>query len=143
MINLLITTAIIVIGGVLAAASLIVAKKPNAKDLIDKLTPYQGWTGVVMAFWGVWGVINSIRFLSILSVAPLTWIFALAASVIMLVVGFLLGFGLLTKWTLSNSPAAELRGQQIRAKLAPMQGTFGLLAIAVGLVNVIWVVALA
>jgi hypothetical protein len=143
MINLLITTAIIVVGGILAAASLIVARKPNAKDLIDKLTPYQGWTGVVMAFWGVWGIINSLRFLSVLSAAPITWIFALSASVIMLAVGFLLGFGLLTKWTLSGSPAAQLRGQQLRAKLAPMQGTLGILAIAVGLINFIWVLALA
>jgi hypothetical protein len=143
MINLLITTAIIVIGGILAAASLIVARKPDATKLIEKLTPYQGWTGVVMFFWGTWGLINSLRFMSLLSAAPLTWIFALTASVVMMVVGFLLGFGLLTKWTLANSPAAQIRGQQIRAKLAPLQGTFGLLAIAVGLVNFIWVLALA
>ena len=29
-------------GGILAAAALIIARKPNAKDLIDKLTPYSG-----------------------------------------------------------------------------------------------------
>lgn len=135
MVSALITTAIIIIGGILASASLIVARKPNAKELIDKLTPYQGWTGVVMTFWGVWGVINSLRFMSLISVAPLMWVIGLAASVIMLVCGFLLGFGLLTKWTLANSPAAQIRGQAIRAKLAPLQGTFGLLAIAVGVLH--------
>ena len=27
------------------------------KDLIDKLTPYQGWIRIVMFFWGVWETI--------------------------------------------------------------------------------------
>ena len=41
---------ITIAGGLLAASNLIIARKPNAKDLIDKLTPYQGWIGIVMLF---------------------------------------------------------------------------------------------
>ena len=64
---------ITIAGGILAASSLIIARKPNAKDLIDKITPYQGWIGIVMFFWGVWGTLDCIRGMSLLSVRPLFW----------------------------------------------------------------------
>ena len=133
---------ITIAGGILAASSLIVARKPNAKDLIDKLTPYQGWIGIVMFFWGVWGTLDCIRGMSLLSVKPLFWIFWLASSAADLIVGFMLGFGLITKYALSKNPAANAKGQQIRAKLAPLQGTFGLLAIAMGALYIVWLYVL-
>lgn len=133
---------ITIAGGILAASALIIARKPNAKDLIDKLTPYQGWIGIVMFFWGVWGVLDCVRFMSLLSARPLFWLFWLACGVADLVVGFLLGFGLITKYALSKSPAANARGQQIRAKLAGYQGAFGLFAIATGVLYIVWLYVL-
>ena len=133
---------ITIAGGILAASSLIVARKPNAKDLIDKLTPYQGWIGIVMFFWGVWGVLDCVRFLGVLSARPLFWLFWLACGVADLVVGFLLGFGLITKYALGKSPSALARGQRIRARLAGYQGTFGLLAIAMGALYIVWLYVL-
>ena len=47
----IITVVLLLAGGLLGAANLIVAKKPNAKELIDKLTPYQGWIGVALVLW--------------------------------------------------------------------------------------------
>jgi len=52
-------------GGILAASALIIARKPNAKELIDKLTPYQGWIGVVMFGWGIWEILGCLRFMSL------------------------------------------------------------------------------
>jgi len=129
---------ITIAGGLLAASNLIIAKKPNAKDLIDKLTPYQGWIGVVMLFWGIWGTFDCLRFMSLASARPLLWIFWLAASLADLTVGFLLGFGLVTKYVLGKNPAAEKRGQLLRAKLAPYQGTAGLIAIVMGVLYLVW-----
>ena len=129
---------ITIAGGILAASSLIIARKPNAKELIDKLTPYQGWIGIVMFFWGVWETINAVRHISVLSVAPLLWLFAFASAIADLVVGFLLGFGLITKYTLGSSAVARARGQQIRAKLANYQGVFGLFAIVMGTLYIVW-----
>src|SRR6185295_20320841 len=106
-----------------------IARKPNAKDLIDKLTPYQGWIGIVMFFWGVWGVLDCVRFMSLLSQRPLFWLFWLASGVADLVVGFLLGFGLITRYALSKNAAAMARGQQLRSKLVGIQAPLGLLAI--------------
>jgi hypothetical protein len=133
---------ITIAGGLLAASNLIIAKKPNAKDLIDKLTPYQGWIGVVMFFWGIWGTFDCLRFMSLISVRPLFWTFWLASSVADLVVGFLLGFGLITKYALGKNAAAQVRGQQIRQKLAGYQGGFGLLAIVMGVLYIVWLYVL-
>lgn len=131
---------ITIAGGILAASSLIIARKPDAKKLIDKLTPYQGWIGIVMFFWGVWGTFSCIRSISLLSVVPLRWTFWTMSSVADLVVGFLLGFGLITKYALSGSPAAVARGQAIRGKLAGYQGLFGLFAIAMGALYTVFMV---
>lgn len=129
---------ITIAGGILAASALIIARKPNAKELIDKITPYQGWIGIVMFFWGVWSLIDCLRFMSLLSARPLFWLFWLAAGVADLVVGFLLGFGLITKYALSRNAAAMARGQQLRARLAGYQGAFGLFAIMMGSLYIVW-----
>jgi hypothetical protein len=126
MLNGLLTIA----GGLLAASALIIARKPNAQALIDKMTPATGWIGVVMFFWGVWNAITVLRFLGSFSLLGLVISAGLVAM--QLVVGFLLGFGLITKWTLSGNAMAMARGQAIRHKLAAYQGTFGLIAIATG-----------
>jgi hypothetical protein len=138
MIDGLITIA----GGILAASALIIARKPNAKQLIDKLTPYQGWIGIVMFFWGVWETLGVVRALSLLSVRPLLWIFALGIALADLLVGFLLGFGLLTKYALGKNATAQARGQEIRAKLANYQGAFGLFAIVMGVLYLVWLYVL-
>ncbi len=62
---------ITIAGGILAASALIIARKPDAKALIDKLTPYQGWIGVVMFVWGIFELLSVIRGIRLLSVLPL------------------------------------------------------------------------
>jgi hypothetical protein len=138
----MLTGLITIAGGILAASALIIARKPNAKDLIDKLTPYQGWIGVVMFVWGLFNLINIVMHLGFWMASPLFGVFALAATITSAVVGFLLGFGLITKYALGRSPVALARGQQLRAKLAGFQGVFGLIAIALGsLYTVLYVTA--
>jgi len=128
MIDGLITIA----GGLLAASALIIARKPNAQQLIDKITPYQGWLGIVMFCWGIWDVTFVLRNLGALTHAPLWLVMSIAITAADLGVGFLLGFGLITKYTLRGNAAALARGQAIRAKLAPYQGGFGILAMCTG-----------
>ena len=129
-------------GGILAASALIVARKPNAKELINKLTPYTGWIGIVMFFWGIWGVINIIRFLGVLTHAPVMLVFAIAIALSDLAVGFLLGFGLITKYTLNGNVVARTRGENLRAKLVPYQATFGIIAIVLGVIYIVWMLTL-
>jgi hypothetical protein len=128
---------ITIAGGLLAASALIIARKPNAQQLIDKLTPYQGWIGILMFLWGIWDLLFCIRNFSALAHTPLFLVFALAITAADLVVGFLLGFGLITKYTLRGNAAAMARGQAIRARLAPLQGAFGVLAVITGSLYVV------
>ncbi len=73
----IITVAVLLAGGLLGAANLIVAEKPNAKELIDKLTPYQGRIGVVLVVWGVFDVIRIVPNLAALSENPSVEFFGL------------------------------------------------------------------
>lgn len=118
----------LVLLGVLGAASLIVAKRPDAKDAIAKLAPYQGWIGAVSALWGVWGVISSV--LSIGSIG-LVWAMVLATSVLLAALGLLLGVGVLK--TFIKDPTAQAKMDETITKLAPYQGTLGLASIGLGL----------
>src|SRR5580658_10820481 len=77
----------LVVLGILGASSLIIAKKPNAKELIAKLAPYQGWIGAVSALWGAWGIISSILSIGWLAHWPIYWITFLADSVLQFSLG--------------------------------------------------------
>ena len=116
--------------GVLGASSLIIAKRPDARELIGKLAPYQGWIGVVSAIWGAWGIISSILNLGWLTSWPILWITWLANSVLLLALGLLLGVGVLK--TFIKSAEAHFKMDQTIAKLAPYQGALGIGAILVG-----------
>lgn len=132
-INAIIGGGITAAGGVLAAASLVAKARANAKELIDKLVPYQGWIGGCMFFWGVWEVFESVRAVAHLSeVGVVSFVFMLLTAVADLLVGFLLAFGLATKYALAGSPVALERGQALRGKLATAQIPLGLLAIVMG-----------
>jgi hypothetical protein len=121
--------------GILGASSLIIAKRPDAKDALAKMAPYQGWIGAISALWGVWGVISSILSLGWLAHWPIYWITFLADSVLQLALGLLLGVGVLKSFI--KNAEAHTRMDQTIAKLAPYQGTLGLVAIGVG----VWMVS--
>lgn len=123
-----VTAIMLFLIGVLGAASLIVAKKPNAKEAIAKLAPYQGWIGAVAFCWGVWGAISAVLNLGWIGgglIIP--WATLLAASVVELVLGLLLGLGLLK--TYIKNPKAQAQLDARAARLAPKQGVFGFVSI--------------
>lgn len=126
----------LIILGILASPSLLLSKKPNAKELLDKITPYQGWIGLVFCFWGVWGIIQAILHIDILGVLPIWWITWISSSTIEAVLGFILGYGMINKFLLSKNEEAKKKGEQLLTKLAPIQGKLGLIGIFVG----IWVI---
>ncbi len=114
---------IAILGGLIATSSLIVAKKPNAQELLDKLTPYQGWIGVVLLFWSIKGLIGMLSYFSIIY---------LVANIVMFIVGFLLAYSLLSKYLLEKNETAKAKGQQLRAKLAKFQVPAGVILLILG-----------
>lgn len=130
----MLSAIIAILGGLIAASSLIVAKKPNAQELLDKLTPYQGWIGVVLTFWGVWGILQA--FLNIGSIG-LGWAIMLSVSAVEFIVGFLLAYGLISKYLLEKNETAKEKGQQLRAKLVKYQVPSGIILIVLGILSIV------
>jgi hypothetical protein len=117
---------------IIAVPSLLLSKKPNAKELLEKVAPYQSWIGIIFFFFGIWGIITAILNIGWLTTAPIWWITLLAGSVIQATLGFILGYGLLMEKVFTKSEQAKVKAIQIREKLAPKQGKLGLLGLAVG-----------
>ena len=124
----MLSSIIAILGGLIAASSLIVAKKPDAQELLDKLTPFQGWIGVVLLIWSVQGILASIRFFSVIG---------LATSGVMFVVGFLLSYALLSKYLLEKNETAKEKGQQLRAKLVKYQVPAGVILVILGILSIV------
>jgi hypothetical protein len=128
----------LVVLGILAAPNLIIAKKPEAKDIIAKMAPYQGWIG---AFSAIYGLIQVIRFLTHLNwfqhipVGSLTWI---ASGLLQLGLGLLLGIGVIKSFVSSEDAKAKM--DEMIAKLAAKQGTLGLFGIIVGLWTIVYLI---
>ena len=130
----LITTA----GGVLAASGFIIKKKPNAQEIINKIAPYQGWIGIVMFGWGVWEILAAVRTTEWLSNGwALYWSFWLLSGVADLLVGFILGFGLISTYVFRGNAAAIEKGEQVRMKLLGYQVPLGFLAIVMGVLYIL------
>ena len=130
---------ITILGGILAASGFIIKRSPNAQQLIDKIAPYQGWIGLCMFGWGVWETLHCLMSISLLSSHPLQWVFWTLSGVADLLVGFLLGFGLITHYALSKNATAMAKGQRIRSTLMSIQAPLGAMAIVMGALYIVWI----
>jgi hypothetical protein len=126
---------LLILGGILAASSLIVAKKPEAKDLIAKLTPYQAIIGVALLGTGIWNLflaLTSWHLLAAMSVRPVYVIIAFVSIISAILLGLMFGMPMVGR--LSASGAAK--GAEMAKKLAPYQVLIGLVGMGCG---VFWI----
>ncbi|HMG57059.1 MAG TPA: hypothetical protein VK601_26350 [Kofleriaceae bacterium] len=126
-------------GGILAASGLIVAKKPNAKELIDKLVPYQAIIGVALLGLGVvnflWWVTHGL--FSMLAVSGLFGITIFVMTIDSILLGLVFGMPQIVKW-LPGEGAAEQKGMELSKKLAPFQGVLGVIGLAAALLALLY-----
>lgn len=122
-------TVVLIVGGILGCAGLIVAKKPDAKELIGKLQPFQAVIGVALLVVGVLNLLDAIRLLKAVSMWPVLVLTLFAAVISAIVLGIMFGMPMVAK--LSASGAAK--GEELGRKLAPYQTLVGLVAIGSGL----------
>jgi len=118
---------------IIAVPSLVLSKKPNAKELLEKIEPYQGWIGLIFCLYGVWGIIFSILNIAWLTKYPIWWGTLLTVNIIQAALGFMLGFSLINKYILSKNDTVKDNAIILREKLAPKQGKLGLLGLGLGL----------
>ena len=119
--------------GLLGAYPALVKAQPNAKDVLDKLTPIQGIVGLIGLVWGIWWLIRAVLNLNILGLAPLFWLTWLVSALVMMLLGFLLSFGLLQQIGVMGGSAGKT-GEQIRAKTVGYQVPLGFTALGL----VVW-----
>lgn len=131
----MLSAIIAILGGLIASSSLIVSKKPDAKELLDKLTPFQGGIGVVLLIWGIRGLLRSLFGSAVWGGGTL---FSLASSACMFVVGFMLAYGLISKYLLENNPSAKEKGEALRAKLVNYQVIAGVVLIVLGVFSILF-----
>lgn len=131
----LINALVLVLGGILAISGLIVAKKPDAKQMIDKLVPYQAMIGVALL---VLGILNLLRWLgNHLMTFPLFGLTILGMTVSSILLGFLFGMPQIAKW-MPGEGAAEQKGMALSKKLAPYQVVLGIVGLVSALLMLLY-----
>jgi hypothetical protein len=104
----MLTGILMILGGAIAAMSLIAKKSEKSGEMLAKLVPFQGYVGIALLLYGIYTLIFGVLFsISILGTWPLWWITMLVVSVVEIVLGFMLGFGLISKYALDKKGAAR------------------------------------
>ena len=132
MILIPLASIVVILLGVLAVQNLIIAKKPEAKQFIDLLIPIQGWLGLGACILGLWTIIHFFIKLYMVKYLPLFFICYLLTGIVLLGLGFVMGYGLIAKLTLGKSEQAKAKGQQLVDKLAKFQAPLGIIGLVLG-----------
>jgi hypothetical protein len=134
----LINTLLLIVGGILAVSGLIVANKPDAKQLIDKLVPYQAIIGVALLAVGLVNLLRTIGGLfTTIKNFPLFGFAWLAIIVTSILLGFMFGMPQIAKW-IPGQGGTENKGMELSKKLAPFQVIIGLIGLGASLIYLLY-----
>ncbi|MBN2571887.1 MAG: hypothetical protein JXA68_07135 [Ignavibacteriales bacterium] len=123
--------------GFLAAGSKIAAKNPDAGKALNVLVPFQGIIGIWALVYGIIRFIDNLSMLDWLDFIPVMVITYLASNIIMIILGFLLGYALIMKFVGGASEEAKAKFAATQAKLAGAQATLGYLAILLAIWHIV------
>jgi hypothetical protein len=130
---------LLIVAGILGLSGFIVAKKPDAKAMIDKLVPFQAFIGVgllavALINWLRAGIVNVFK---LFSVWPLFGLAILGAIFGGIILGFFFGMPQIAKW-LPGESNAEQKASELSKKIAPFQMLFGIVCLASGLLLLLY-----
>ncbi|MBP8807551.1 MAG: hypothetical protein KBG48_00780 [Kofleriaceae bacterium] len=133
MVSIWLTIIALLAAATIALSAIIISKQPRAKELIDKLTPFQGFLGVGLLVLGIIDLIKVLPHLDLIGKLPYLMSLAIYGSVASEVfLGFLLGMPLIAKWIPGDSPA-EQKALEMQQKIIPFQAILGGLAVVTAL----------
>ena len=134
---------VLIVLGALCIPALVAQKSPKAKELLDKVVPFQGIIGLVAFFWGIWVIIQCILILGWIGWffprGLIYWLTYLINGLLLLGGGAILGWGLIQKNLLAKaSDNVKAKAETSFAKLVAFQPKIGICAIIFGL----WVIVI-
>jgi len=130
----LIAPVLLILGGVLAAAALIVTKRPDAARYIAKIQPYQALIGFALLAIGIWTLIRSASSLpGLISTNAFYAAAIIVTCVASMMLGVLFGMPVLSGF----SPQGAAKGRELAERLAPFQVLIGIVGIAGGAFNIL------
>lgn len=115
-----------VLSGLICAAPFIISKVPSMQEHLAKITPYAGWIGVSVLFWGAWDLLGALTHMGLMATHFIGWVFWVLSSLFDLGAGLILGSGLVMQWTLGKDPAKQAMITEKLAKLSPYQLMIGI-----------------
>lgn len=115
-----------IIGGLLAASSLITRKSQDAGQALSKIAPYQGFIGLALLILGlIYFLFYSLPNLGVM-IKYSAGLFGIIMQILMILVGFILSFNLIARYALSGSEEAKAKGAKMVNKLTPIQVPLGI-----------------
>jgi hypothetical protein len=128
---------LILLGGVLAASGLILAKKPDAKELLNKIVPYQGLIGVALLAYGLFDLITNLDLFKLVLhfKPPLFCLTLLGWFIGSIILGIILGTPVIGKYAGGGN---EEKVMNVQKKLLPFQTIFGVIGIVVGVLMLLY-----
>ena len=127
---------VLLLAGLLAMAPLIVARKPQARAVFDRLAAWRGIVGLVVLVVGVLGAVKyGAAFVGGFLASPLQGAIGIATILVAIVLGFLLSQSLLVQ--LPVAATVKARFEDWSARLHPHQVALGIAAALLGVYTLI------
>jgi hypothetical protein len=133
-----INAVVLILGGILALSALIVARSPNAQNLISKLTPWQTIIGIALI---ILGIIDFVRIVPHISgQAFVKNLLVVAADLVVVGGSVLLGamLGMNQILDMIPSPQGKQKFYETMQKVFPFQILLGLICIAGALAHFLY-----
>jgi hypothetical protein len=124
--------------GALAVPNIILSRRPDARRILDKITPYQGWIGLISAVWGILQIIALINALTWLRLGVrglLEFILFAAFVVTQMSLGFILGIGVIKHFI--KDVKAQAKMDEVLARIIPYQAKLGVVAMLAGIAIIV------
>ena len=126
---------VLIFAGLIGASALIAAKSPNAARIVQSLVPMAALVGILAIVLSI-ALVAKVGPKAIFEVARIYPLMG-ASMVVGVLCGFALGFMFIVP-LMAQMGAGQQRAQQLAAQIAPFQMLIGLVAIASGLLIVLF-----
>lgn len=119
-----------IVAGLLAAASVVIKKLPDAAKVIEKIKPYEGFIGASAL---AMGIINLFTLTRLFKYSFFYGSISAACIGSAIVMGFLLGYPVLQGLFIDDmSEEARTKSEELYERLTPYKVTAGLVAMGTG-----------